>query len=290
MGQRTSKVLTRRLRAGELRRAPDELAVEEPLAIELDGTLVTTTMRTPGHDFELAAGFCHSEGLLARAAVRSCRYCAHGSGAETGYNVVTVDTGGVAPPPTPRLGLTTSACGLCGSATLTDLQLRLDPLPVTPPIGLDVLASMPERVRSRQELFDRTGAVHAAAAFDRDGEVLLVREDVGRHNALDKVVGRLLLDGRLPAHGLGLFVSGRASYELAQKAWSAGFAALVAVSAPSSLAVTVARAARLTLAGFAREGQLNIYSPDPSDGTPAPAARPALAGPADESSRPPQPS
>jgi FdhD protein len=263
MGQRTSKVLTRRLRAGEVRRAPDELAVEEPLAVELDGVLVTTTMRTPGHDFELAAGFCFTEGLLGGAPVRTCRYCAHGSAPDTSYNLVSVDTGGLAPPPTPRLGLTTSACGLCGSATLVDLQLRLDPLPEVTPIPLGVLASMPERVRPRQELFERTGAVHAAAAFDPAGQVLVVREDVGRHNAVDKVVGHLLLDGRLPASGLGLFVSGRASYELAQKAWAGGFCALVAVSAPSSLAVAVARAAGLHLAGFARGGELNIYSPDP---------------------------
>jgi FdhD protein len=245
-----------------MQRGPDELAVEEPMAIELDGTLVATTMRTPGHDFELAAGFCFTEGLLAGVPVRGCRYCAEGPASESYYNIVSVDTGGLAPPPVARLGPITSACGLCGTATLTDLQDRLDPLPSHTPLPLDVLAAIPERVRPSQELFERTGAVHAAAAFDRRGEVLLVREDIGRHNAVDKVVGRLLLDEDLPAAELGLFVSGRASYELAQKAWAGGFSALVAVSAPSALAVTVARAAGMTLAGFVRNGQLNLYSPE----------------------------
>jgi FdhD protein len=259
-----------------MRRTPDELAVEEPMGIELDGTLVTTTMRTPGHDFELAVGFCLTEGLLGGAAVRSCRYCANGPASESGYNLVTVDTAGVAPRPEPRLGLTTSACGLCGSATLTDLHRRLDPLPATEPIPLAVLADMPRRARAGQELFGRTGAVHAAAAFDRAGDILLTREDVGRHNAVDKVVGRLALDGGLPATGLGLFVSGRASFELVQKAWAAGFAALVAVSAPSSLAVEVARAAGLMLAGFVRAGSLNLYAPEEAAGPPGRSPAPEL--------------
>jgi FdhD protein len=240
------------------------------MAIELDGTLVATTMRTPGHDFELAAGFCFTEGLLGGAPVRGCRYCAEGPASESDYNLVSVDTGGQAPPAVARLGPITSACGLCGSTTLTDLQQRLEPLPPHTPLPLSVLAEIPDRVRPWQELFERTGAVHAAAAFDRRGDVLLVREDVGRHNAVDKVVGRLLLDEGLPATELGLFVSGRASYELAQKAWAAGFSALVAVSAPSALAVTVARAAGMTLAGFVRRGELNLYSPEPGESGPDP--------------------
>jgi FdhD protein len=259
MGRRSARVFTRRLRPGGLHRSPDELAVEEPLAIELDGVLVATTMRSPGHDFELAAGFCHTEGLLGGAPVRRCRYCAPDAGPPAAFNLVAVETGGLAPPATPRLGPTSSACGLCGSATLTDLQLRLPPLPATAPIPLEVLAAVPDRVRPHQHLFDRTGAVHAAAAFDPSGAVGLVREDIGRHNAVDKVVGRLLLDGALPATGLGLFVSGRASYELVQKAWAGGFAALVAVSAPTALAVEAARAAGLVLVGFARGGSLNVY-------------------------------
>ncbi len=255
-----TKTLVRQLRAGTVLRAPDELAVEEPLAIRLDGTLVATTMRTPGHDFELAAGFCFSDGLLAGAPVQSCRYCASGSAVDTGYNVVDVETGGRAPAPTPRLGLTTSACGLCGSADLTELQLRWPIIAGAPP-SLEILAGVGDRVRPEQDLFSRTGGTHAAAAFAPDGEIVVVREDVGRHNAVDKVVGRLLLDGLLPASGWGLFVSGRAAFELVQKAWAAGFSALVAVGAPTSLAVSAAEAGGLTLAGFARGGDLTLYGP-----------------------------
>src|SRR4051812_49330386 len=244
-----------------VQRRPDELIVEEPLEIRLDGHLVTTTMRTPGDDFELAAGLCLTDGLLAGAPVTGCRYCGEcGSALDTEFNVVTVETGGRAPVPTPRVATTTSSCGLCGSASIDALQQRLAPLRDLTPIGAEVLAAMPARARERQALFDATGGVHAAAAFTADGSIEIVREDIGRHNAVDKVVGRLLFDGRLPANELGLYVSGRASFEIVQKAWAAGFAALVAVSAPSSLAVETARAAGLTLAGFARDGRINVYS------------------------------
>ena len=259
---RVATVLRHRFDGVEARRAPDEVIVEEPLAIHLDGVLVATTMRTPGHDFELAAGFLHGDGLLADAPITTCRYCGTGSAVDTEFNVVSVDTGGRAPQPAPRLQTATSACGLCGSTSLDELTDRLEPLPPSEPFELDLLAAVPERVAGEQALFAATGAVHAAAAFDRSGEPLVVREDIGRHNAVDKVVGRLLLDGRLPATGLGLFVSGRASFEMVQKAWAAGFAAVVAVSGPSSLAVETARAAGLTLAGFTRGGALNLYSPE----------------------------
>jgi len=258
---RTEKVLTTRYDDGRLTRSPDELIVEEPLEIRLDGHLVATTMRTPGADFELATGLCFTDGLLAGAAVLTCRYCGTGSAVDTEFNVVSVDTGGLAREPAPRLGTTTSSCGLCGSTSIDELCERLEPLdPLR--FELDLLASMPDRVLSEQSLFAATGSVHAAAAFDPNGDLLVVREDVGRHNAVDKVVGRLLLDQRLPAIDLGLFVSGRASFEIVQKAWAAGFAAVVAVSAPSSLAVDTARRANLVLAGFARGGRLNVYSPD----------------------------
>jgi FdhD protein len=259
---RTETVLVTRVDGGVARRSPDELVVEEPLEILLDDRLVTTTMRTPGNDFELAAGFCFTEGLLADAPVDTVRYCATGPATETAFNVVTVETGGRAPEPQARVGTTTSSCGLCGSLTLTDLAARLDPVPATPPIPLAVLASVPAGVAEAQGVFAATGAAHAAASFGGDGAVDVVREDIGRHNAVDKVVGRLLLDGRLPAAGLGLFVSGRASFEIVQKAWAAGFAAVVAVSAPSALAVATARTAGIVLAGFAREGRLNIYAPE----------------------------
>ena len=258
---RTTKVLTTRFGAGG-GRALDEVIVEEPLSIRLDDHLVATTMRTPGHDFELAAGFCFTDGLLAGAPVTMCRYCGTGSAVDTGFNVVSVETGGRAPVPVPRLGTTTSSCGLCGSTSIDDLADRLDPLPSTPRLPLELLASIPERVGERQALFAATGAVHAAAAFDGSGEPTVIREDVGRHNAVDKVVGRLLLDDRLPATGLGLFVSGRSSFEIVQKAWAAGFATIVAVSAPTSLAVETARRAGIVLTGFVRDGRLNVYAPE----------------------------
>ena len=256
---RTVSQLVRKYEGGDSRRAPDQLVVEEPLEIRLDGTRVTTTMRTPGHDYELAVGFCHTDGLLAGAPVQTVRYCATGSAVDTAFNVVTVETDGLAPVPTPRLTTTTSSCGWCGTDEIDAVTDRLAPVAGHVAIDPEVLAGMPEVVRTRQELFDATGGVHAAAAFTADGEVLLVREDIGRHNAVDKVVGRLLLDGSLPATGLGLFVSGRTSFEIVQKAWAGGFSAIVAVSAPSSLAVDAARRAGIPLAGFARPGRLNVY-------------------------------
>jgi FdhD protein len=246
----------------EIARQPDELIVEEPLAIHLDDNLVTTTMRTPGHDFELAAGFVFTEGLLAGAPVQSCRYCATGSAVETEFNVVTVETGGRAPVPVARLGTTTSSCGLCGSASIDTRCERLAPLTDAITFALAVLAAVPARMSAEQGLFQSTGAVHAAAAFDVTGEPVVVREDVGRHNAVDKVVGRLLLDGALPATQLGLYVSGRSSFEIVQKAWAAGFSAVVAVSAPTSLAVDTARRAGILLAGFVRDDRMNIYAPE----------------------------
>jgi FdhD protein len=259
---RVAKVLTWRFDGETVARGPDQLVVEEPLEIRLDGVLVTTTMRTPGHDFELASGFCFTDGLLDGAPVRRCRYCSTGSAVESEFNVVSVDTGGLAPTPTPRLVATTSSCGICGTTAIDELRERLRPLPASPPIPLEVLARVADDLAAdRQPLFAATGGVHAAVAFTGDGEALLAREDIGRHNAVDKVVGRLLLDGRLPATGLGLWVSGRASFEIVQKAWAAGFGTIVAVSAPSSLAVTAARLADMTLCGFARHGQLNVYTP-----------------------------
>ena len=243
---------------------PDSVIVEEPLEIRLDGRLVATTMRTPGHDFELAVGFLWAEGALVGAPVRRVRYCATGPAADTGFNVVDVDTGGRAPAPPARLGTVSAACGLCGSASIDDLASRLDPLPT--PVAVDgaVLAAVPAAVREAQSLFHATGSVHAAAAFDpATGEVGVVREDVGRHNAADKVVGRLLLDGRLPASGAGLFLSGRASFEMVQKAWAAGFGLVAAVSGPSSLAVETARRANMAMVGFLRETSMNVYAPAP---------------------------
>lgn len=257
---KTEKVLVQRLDDGELRRGPDEVVVEEPLEIRLDGNLVATTMRTPGHDYELAVGFCAGDGLLGDAPVLGVRYCGEGPAAEFEYNVVTVETGGRAPVPTPRVGNVSSSCGLCGSSTLTDMATRLDPIASPVVFAADVVTKVLATVDEHQEMFARTGGLHAAAVFDEAGSIEEVREDIGRHNAVDKVVGRRLLDGRTDADACGLFVSGRASFEMVQKAWAAGFGTVVAVSAPSALAVEAARAAGMTLVGFARGDRLNLYT------------------------------
>jgi FdhD protein len=246
---------------GVSNRAPDDVVVEEPMQIRLDDHLVATTMRTPGNDYELAVGFCFTDGALDGTPVLEVRYCGTGTASSTEFNVVSVSTGGRAPVPRPRLTTTTSSCGLCGSESVAELRDRLRPLVDLAEFAPGLLAEAAQKVVSEQSLFTITGGVHAAAAFGLDGAIHVVREDIGRHNAVDKVVGRLLLDGRLPASQLGLFVSGRASFEIVQKAWAAGFAAIVAVSAPSSMAVEAARAAGLTLAGFARPGRMNIYAP-----------------------------
>jgi FdhD protein len=273
--RRTETMLVTRVHATEQRRRePDELIVEEPMSIRLDGRQVTTTMRTPGHDYELAAGFCHTEGVLGGAPIIGVRYCADGSAMSSQFNVVTVETGGRAPEFTPRLGLTSTSCGLCGSDSIDLLSERLSPLDPRNASGFDIesFPALCGRVLRGQGLFTGTGAVHGAAAFDAEGTILVTREDVGRHNAVDKVIGRMLLDGQLPATGLGLFVSGRSSFEMVQKAWAAGFAVLLSVSAPTSLAVETARRANLLMAGFVRNDRLNVYSPE-RPATPVPAAR-----------------
>ena len=259
---RSENLLVTKVVAGVPARTPDDLIVEEPMTVQLDGTTVSTTMRTPGHDYELAVGFCFTDGLLQGAPVTGVRYCANGSAAASEFNVVTVDTGGRAPAPRVRLGNTTSSCGLCGNDAIDELCTWLEPLAPTPMFSAEVLQSVPASVLGAQGLFTTTGAVHAAAAFTSDGTVLLTREDVGRHNAVDKVIGRMMLDDQLPATGLGLFVSGRASFELVQKAWSAGFSTLLAVSAPTALAVHTARRAGLVLVGFVRGDRMNVYAPE----------------------------
>jgi len=262
----TEREVIRRINAGLDRSGSDELIVEEPLEIRLDGHIVATTMRTPGHDFELAVGLCVGDGLLGGANVRRVRYCDGPCGpGDTTYNTVTVDTGHEAPVPTPRLGTVSSSCGLCGSTTLDELCLRLAPLdPLPGPLDAELVHRVTTDASDRAPLFQATGASHAAASFDMaTGELDLVREDIGRHNAVDKVVGRMALDGHLPGTDKGLYVSGRASFEMVQKAWAGGFRALVAVSGPSALAVRTARTAGLCLIGFARSDRMNVYAPDP---------------------------
>ncbi|MEC7829132.1 MAG: formate dehydrogenase accessory sulfurtransferase FdhD [Actinomycetota bacterium] len=257
---RSEKLIVQRIHNGAISRLPDEVVVEEPLEIRLDGNLVATTMRTPGHDYELAVGFCVTENLLEDVSVTGVRYCGEGPAAEYEYNVVTVETGGRAPVPQPRLGNVSSSCGLCGSVALTELSARMTPISEATTFDIQGLNRMLQEVRGRQEMFGRTGGLHAAAVFGADGAIELVREDIGRHNAVDKVIGNRFLEDKSDAKQLGLFVSGRASFEMVQKAWAGGFGTLIAVSAPSALAVELAKKANMTMIGFAREDSMNIYT------------------------------
>jgi FdhD protein len=246
---------------------PDTLAAEEPLEIRVSGRPLTVTMRTPGDDFDLARGFLVSEGVVSSGAdIAAIRYCAGATadGANT-YNVLDVLLEDGIAPPDPSLErnfYTTSSCGVCGKASLdavrTISRWAVDGDPVR--LSAATIAALPDKLRAAQRVFDRTGGLHAAALFDADGEMWCVREDVGRHNAVDKVIGWALAEGRLPLTGVTLMVSGRASFELVQKAVMAGIPALAAVSAPSSLAVDLARDMGLTLVGFLRGTSMNVYS------------------------------
>ncbi|HJL90978.1 MAG: formate dehydrogenase accessory sulfurtransferase FdhD [Acidimicrobiales bacterium] len=256
---RTVKVFTEKIESGERQRVPDEVIVEEPISIRLDGELIGTTMRTPGNDFELAAGFCLTEGLLHEAKIKSIRYCGQSSASEAEFNDVTVDTNGLGPKPVSRLGPASSSCGICGVEAIENLVNSLEPL-ISEAFDIETLTSVADNIQKEQDLFGATGAVHAAMAFDRSGRSIAIREDIGRHNAVDKIVGHLYLGDSLPANEMGLWVSGRASFEMVQKAWAAGFACLIAVSGPSALAVETAKAAGLQLGGFARENRINLYS------------------------------
>ncbi|GAA5131337.1 formate dehydrogenase accessory sulfurtransferase FdhD [Pseudonocardia adelaidensis] len=250
---------------GSTRRA-DALAVEEPLELRIDGRALAVTMRTPGHDVELAHGFLLTEGVIGAATdIRDARYC--GSLDEDGrntYNVLDIRLAEGVPPPATgveRNFYTTSSCGVCGKASLDAVRLRTRYSPADDPVRVapEVLATLPDVLREQQRVFDSTGGLHAAGLFTAAGEPLVVREDVGRHNAVDKVLGWALMQGRVPARGCVLVVSGRASFELAQKAVMAGVPVLAAVSAPSSLAVELAAETGLTVAGFVRDGRMNIY-------------------------------
>lgn len=255
-----------------VRRRADVLAVEEPLEIRVAGTPLAVTMRTPGHDVELAAGFLVSEGVLSRGAqFRSAIHCGGpgtGGSATDGntYNVLdlTLAPGVVLPDSAlQRNFYTTSSCGVCGKAsieaveTVSSFDVAADPIAV----DAELLVTLPDALRAKQDVFDKTGGLHAAGLFDAaTGELLVLREDVGRHNAVDKVVGWALLNDRLPLTGTVLQVSGRASFELVQKAVMAGIPVLAAVSAPSLLAVELAADAGLTLVGFLRDPRMNVYS------------------------------
>jgi FdhD protein len=240
--------------------ADDLLAVEEALEIRLGERSLTITMRTPGNDFELAAGFLHSEGMIRDISqIRSM-----GRPSDDGASVVVVELAAEtkAPAQAQRNFVMTSACGVCGKASLQDLEVNA--CPILPPddiqLSPEIIHRLPEALRSAQSIFESTGGLHAAARFDLGGKLECLREDVGRHNAVDKLVGAALLERRMPMSASLLLVSGRASFELVQKALMAGIPVMAAVGAPSSLAVATAERSGMTLIGFLRNERFNVYS------------------------------
>jgi FdhD protein len=257
MGGKTARRRILRVPAdGVPEQRADLLAVEEPLEIRIDGVPLTVTMRTPGDDIDLAAGFLYTEGLLASLGdLHEIRMCDE--------NVAAVSVRpGASVAPSARTFVTTSACGVCGKDSIDAIRVRssfdvaADQVRVSP----GVLVSLPDRLRDAQRVFASTGGLHAAGLFTAAGELLVLREDVGRHNAVDKVAGWALRSGRLPLTGCVLLVSGRASFELAQKAVMIGVPVLAAVSAPSSLAASLAQETGLTLVGFLRGAAMNVYA------------------------------
>jgi FdhD protein len=248
----------------------DSLATEEPLEIRLQAggetKTVAVTMRTPGADFELAAGFLYGEGIISsRGDVEKMSYCVSADvGVEQRYNIVNVRLRGGREydlRPLERHFFTSSACGVCGKESLDQLEIRgCSVLPPGPEVAAKTIYSLPEKLREAQGLFDATGGLHAAALFDAEGNLVALREDVGRHNATDKLVGWALLEGKLPLSGHVVLVSGRSSYEILQKCLNAGVPIVCAISAPSSLAVDVAKRFGMTLVGFLRGERFNVYS------------------------------
>jgi FdhD protein len=230
----------------------DHVAIEEPLEIRVDGEPIAVTMRTPGDDEELAAGFLYGEGLIDAAP-------SLGPTHDLAANTIEV-AGPLLRRPSARSFYTTSSCGVCGKGALEEVAVHAPPVPAGPKVRRAVLAALPDRLA--QPAFERSGGVHATGLFDAAGELIAVREDVGRHNAMDKVIGWALREGLLPLHERMLCVSGRLSFELVQKAAVAGAPILVGVGAPTSLAVELAAAQGMTLAGFARRGRVNIYTDD----------------------------
>jgi FdhD protein len=267
VGRVTSRTPVLRIRGPVRATRPDTVAAEEPLEIRLAGTALAVTMRTPGDDFDLVHGFLATEGVIGSADdLAGLRYCnsVDDEGRNT-YNVVDVDLApGVAAPDTSleRNFYTSSSCGVCGKASIDAIRTktRFDVAGDPVRLPLEVLLALPDRLRAAQQVFDKTGGLHAAGLFTADGELVALREDVGRHNAVDKVVGDGVRAGRLPLAGHVLMVSGRASFELTQKAAMAGIPVLAAVSAPSSLAVELARDVGITLVGFLRGDGCNVYT------------------------------
>ncbi len=251
---------------GHLVERPDRLVTEEPMEIRLQDRReqaepIAVTMRTPGHDFELAVGFCRTEGLLSDADdLAEVRYCVD-PGADQEYNVVTVTSRRpVDLDAHRRVVAASSSCGICGKTTLDEVALQCAAVAAGPVIARSTLLRLPDVLRESQAIFDSTGGLHAAGLFSPDGELEVLREDVGRHNAVDKLVGHGVMTGRVPFPSSVLMVSGRLSFEIVQKAAVAGIAVIGAVSAPSSLAVATAERFGQTLVGFLRDGRGNVYT------------------------------
>jgi FdhD protein len=268
VGRVTARRRVQHVTADDAVARPDTLVVEEPLEIRINGAPVTVTMRTPGSDVELAQGFLLTEGVIQRRDdVLSVRYC-KGAGADqvNTYNVLDVTLAHDAPTAqiekVTRNFYTTSSCGVCGKASLEAVRLISRHAPGDDPstVAASTLSNLPDRLRDAQKVFASTGGLHGAALFDVDGTTLAVREDIGRHNAVDKVIGWALEQRRIPLTGTVLLVSGRASFELTQKAVMAGIPVLAAVSAPSSLAVDLASQSGLTLVAFLRGESMNVYT------------------------------
>ena len=264
-----ARVPLRAFSAGGATDRSDYVATEEPLEIRVvaggQTKTVAVTMRTPGNDFELAAGFLFSEGVISSGSdVRAIRYCVDREvGEEQRFNIVNVELAGDALPDLAGLErhfFTSSACGVCGKAALDALAVRCPRVADGPPVEASLLATLPEAMREAQKTFDSTGGLHAATLFSEAGDLVAVREDVGRHNALDKVIGWAVLDGQLPLSDRIVMVSGRASFELLQKAAMSGAPIFCSVSAPSSLAVETARTFGITLVGFLRDNRFNVYT------------------------------
>jgi FdhD protein len=254
------------LRPGRALRLPDRVATEEPLQVRVqvpgsEPLDVAVTLRTPGHDRELAVGYLLGEGLIEAADVTAVVGCERPHPDAATGNVVTVGLSRPLRRPVPaREGVATASCGACGKTSVDDVAVRCPPVPAGLVVTRSVVLAAPDRLRATQALFDRTGGVHAAGELDRSGAVVAVREDVGRHNAVDKVVGRAALAGELPASERVLALSGRIAFELVQKAAIAGFGVVVAVGAPSSLAIDAADRLGVTLVGFVRDGRANVYT------------------------------
>jgi FdhD protein len=262
LGIESDKII-RRKRDGELEYQPDDLTIEEPLEIRIGRRTLATTMRTPGQDKELAAGFLISEGII--RSLKDIVKISRPGKARNRSNIISIELAGRANRPselTKRFGTITSSCGICGKESIAAVQQNFPPVASHPEVRITVetLLGLPETLRKHQGDFARTGGIHAAAVFEMNGTLRIICEDIGRHNAVDKVIGKALLEGQLPLDRCVVLVSGRASFEIVQKALAAGIPIIASVSAPSNLAVNFCRQNNQTLIGFLRPPSFNLYS------------------------------